>query len=163
MKMLWQTIASNVSIRTISPTATPLPKACDCVAVYIAGRRTNLVVYGWRPKPPTKKDPFLSGGAWKVLKQQFLDWTLNKTPCIFYGINCIAVLEPSFSIILWAVIHLQSTIPFGVINSCFDQNHVRLIVGRQMANWIITNSPLSKFRYTHNEIYIKHNTVNMAK
>ena len=55
MKMWWQTIASNVSIRTISPTATPLPKAYDCVAVYIAGRRTSLVVYGWWPQPPTKK------------------------------------------------------------------------------------------------------------
>ena len=44
MKMRWQTIASNVSIRTYtSPTATPLPKAYDCVAVYIAGRRTHLV------------------------------------------------------------------------------------------------------------------------
>ena len=56
MKMRWQTIASNVSIRTISPTATPLPKAYDCVAVYIAGRRTSLVVYGWWPQPPTKKE-----------------------------------------------------------------------------------------------------------
>ena len=56
MKMRWQTIASNVSIRTISPTTTPLPKAYDCVAVYIAGRRTSLVVYGWWPQPPTKKD-----------------------------------------------------------------------------------------------------------
>ena len=55
MLMRLQTIASNVSICTISPTATPLPKAYDCVGVYIAGRRTNLVVYGWRPKPPTKK------------------------------------------------------------------------------------------------------------
>ena len=55
MKMRWQTIASNVSIRTISPSATPLPKAYDCVAVYIAGRRTSLVVYGWWPQPPTKK------------------------------------------------------------------------------------------------------------
>ena len=55
MKMRWQTIASNVSIRTTSPTATPLPKAYDCVAVYIAGRRTSLVVYGWWPQPPTKK------------------------------------------------------------------------------------------------------------
>ena len=36
-KMWWQTIASNVSIRTISPTATPLPKAYDCI------------------RPPTKK------------------------------------------------------------------------------------------------------------
>ena len=43
MKMQRQTIASNVSIRTISPTATPLPKAYDCVAAYIAGRRTSLV------------------------------------------------------------------------------------------------------------------------
>ena len=42
-------------MRTISPTATPLPTAYDCVAVYIAGRRTNLVVYGCRPKPTTKK------------------------------------------------------------------------------------------------------------
>ena len=41
-------------MRTISPTATPLPKAYDCVAVYIAGRRINLVVYGCRPKPTTK-------------------------------------------------------------------------------------------------------------
>ena len=49
--MRWRTITSNVSIRTISPTATPLPKAYDCVAVYIAGRRTNLVVYGWRRQP----------------------------------------------------------------------------------------------------------------
>ena len=57
MKMRWQTIASNVSIRTISPTATPLPKAYDCVAVYIAGRRTSLVVYGWWPQPPTKNSP----------------------------------------------------------------------------------------------------------
>ena len=35
----------GVSMRTISPTATPLPTAYDCVAVYIAGRRTNLVVF----------------------------------------------------------------------------------------------------------------------
>ena len=53
MKMRWQPIASNFSIRTISPTATPLPKAYDCVAVYIAGRRTSLAVYGWWPQPPT--------------------------------------------------------------------------------------------------------------
>ena len=59
MKMRWQTIASNVSIRTISPTATPLPKAYDCVAVYIAGRRTSLVVYGWWPQPPTKNHPIV--------------------------------------------------------------------------------------------------------
>ena len=55
MKMRWQTIASSVSMRTISPTATPLPTAYDCVAVYIAGRRINLVVYGCRPQPTTKK------------------------------------------------------------------------------------------------------------
>ena len=54
MKMRWQTFASSVSMRTISPTAAPLPTAYDCVAVYIAGRRTNLVVYGSRPKPTTK-------------------------------------------------------------------------------------------------------------
>ena len=41
-------------MRTISPTATPLPTAYDCVAVYIAGRRTNLVVYGCRLRPTTK-------------------------------------------------------------------------------------------------------------
>ena len=34
------------SIRIISHTTTPPPKAYDCVAVYIAGRRTSLVVYG---------------------------------------------------------------------------------------------------------------------
>ena len=45
MKIRWQTIASSVSMRTISPTATQLPTAYDCVAVYIAGRRTRLVVY----------------------------------------------------------------------------------------------------------------------
>ena len=49
MKMRWQTIASNVSIRTISPTATPLPKAYDCVAVHIAGRRTaNQKAVTWQ-------------------------------------------------------------------------------------------------------------------
>ena len=51
-------MASNCkqcSIRIISHTTTPLPKAYDCVAVYIAGRRTSLVVYGWWPQPPTKK------------------------------------------------------------------------------------------------------------
>ena len=42
---------------TITPIATPLPTAYDCVAVYIAGRRTNLVVYGCRPKPITTKGP----------------------------------------------------------------------------------------------------------
>ena len=72
MKMRWQTIASNVSIRTISPTATPLPKAYGCVAVYIGGRRTNLVVYGWRPKPPTKKTP-----PYLILKVCLL-WVLEK-------------------------------------------------------------------------------------
>ena len=36
------------------PHCHPLPKAYDCVAVYITGRRTNLVVYGCRPKRPTK-------------------------------------------------------------------------------------------------------------
>ena len=44
------------SIRIISHTTTPLPKAYDCVAVYIAGRRTSLVVYGWWPQPPTKNE-----------------------------------------------------------------------------------------------------------
>ena len=43
------------SILIINHTTTPLPKAYDCVAVYIAGRRTSLVVYGWWPQPPTKK------------------------------------------------------------------------------------------------------------
>ena len=42
------------SIRIISHITTPLPKSYDCVAVYIAGRRTSLVVYGWWPQPPTK-------------------------------------------------------------------------------------------------------------
>ena len=45
MRMRWQTIASNVSKNALSA---PLPphyqKAYDCVAVYIAGRRTHLVV-----------------------------------------------------------------------------------------------------------------------
>ena len=70
MKMRWQTIASNVSIRTISPTATPLPKAYDCVAVYIAGRRTSLVVYGWWPQPPTKNVTGIPG-AWATRKYMY--------------------------------------------------------------------------------------------
>ena len=89
VKMRWQTIASNVSIRTISPTATPLPKAYDCVAVYIAGRRTSLVVYGWWPQPPTKKYCFNSSSpgqngcdfADDIFKRIFLnekDWILIK-------------------------------------------------------------------------------------
>ena len=45
------------SIRIISHITTPLPKAYDCVAVYIAGRRTSLGVYGWWP--PTKNRPEL--------------------------------------------------------------------------------------------------------
>ena len=40
----------------------PLPKASDRVAVYIAGRRTHLVVYGWRPKPPTKNVEAIDSG-----------------------------------------------------------------------------------------------------
>ena len=63
MKMRWQTIASSVSMRTISPTATPLPTAYDCVAVYIAGRRINLVVYGCRPQPTTKNVPGIPGAC----------------------------------------------------------------------------------------------------
>ena len=55
MKMRLQTIASNVSIRIISPTATPLPKAYDCQAVYIAGRRTDLVVK-WLAAEATNKN-----------------------------------------------------------------------------------------------------------
>ena len=51
MKKRWQTITSSVSICTISPTATPLPNAYGCVAVYIAGRRTNLV-FGGRSRQP---------------------------------------------------------------------------------------------------------------
>ena len=55
MKMRWQTIASNVSIRTISPTATPLPKAYDCVAMCILRAAAPISSYNaWRPKPPTK-------------------------------------------------------------------------------------------------------------
>ena len=46
------------SIRIISHTTTPLPKSYDCVAVYIAGRRTSLVVYGWWPQPPTKNTSY---------------------------------------------------------------------------------------------------------
>ena len=47
----------------------PLPKAYDCVAVYIAGRRTSLVVYGWWPQPPTKNvsDDQSPGHAWMVI------------------------------------------------------------------------------------------------
>ena len=39
----------------------PLPphyQAYDCIAVYIAGRHTSLVVYGWWPQPPTKKHTY---------------------------------------------------------------------------------------------------------
>ena len=55
IKMRWQNNCKQCSICIISHTTTPLPKSYDCVAVYIAGRRTSLVVYGWWPQPPTKK------------------------------------------------------------------------------------------------------------
>ena len=32
-----------------------------CSSVYFADRRTNLVVYGWRLKPPTKKALYIMG------------------------------------------------------------------------------------------------------
>ena len=100
MKMRWQTIASIVSIRTISPTATPLPKTYDCVAVYIAGRRTSLVVYGWWPQPPTKKQVFPcshSGSCTFVLSHTHIalqsNWVSNsylvcKFRMIIKGIQC---------------------------------------------------------------------------
>ena len=62
-------------MRTISPTATPLPTAYDCVAVYIAGRRTNLVVSGCRPKPTTKN-------AFDVFSCCFSALKMN---CMVYG------------------------------------------------------------------------------
>ena len=52
--------------------ATPLPKAYDCVAVYIKGRRTKLVVYGWRPKPPTKKHWYVLLKIIQLIKQNWL-------------------------------------------------------------------------------------------
>ena len=67
MKMRWRTITSNVSIRNISPTATPLPKTYGCVAVYIAGRHTNLVVYWLAAKPQTKKGRGQNGGTYVYL------------------------------------------------------------------------------------------------
>ena len=57
-------------MRTISPTATPLPTAYGCVAVYIAGGRTNLVVYGCRPKPTTKK------ASWAYLTDEKLEYSV---------------------------------------------------------------------------------------
>ena len=68
MKLRWRTITSNVSIRTISPTATPLPKAYDCVAVYIAGRRTNLVVYGWRRQPKRQHGTCVTHVLWCMMR-----------------------------------------------------------------------------------------------
>ena len=104
MKMRWQTIASNVSIRTISPTATPLPKAYDCVAVYIAGRRTSLVVYGWWPQPPTKNQGLIiiyvnAPGLYSRISQ--MDRRLKFVPRIFvpdcymnkYNLSCIWMLS----------------------------------------------------------------------
>ena len=62
MKMRWQTIASNVSIRTISPTATPLPKAYDCVAVYIGGppHPSRRIMVGGRSRQPKRAELWFS-------------------------------------------------------------------------------------------------------
>ena len=114
MKMRWQTIASNVSIRTISPTATPLPKAYDCVAVYIAGRRTSLVVYGWWPQPPTKNtlkhngifciivwmllhieaETKISPFCWRLFQMYFL----NENRCILIQISFSSVPDDDLTI-----------------------------------------------------------------
>ena len=87
MKMRWQTIASSVSMRTISPTATPLPTACDCVAVYIAGRRTNLVVYGRQPKDLRATDDGCSGldpaNTWTNSVLIWDLWICHEIHCMF--------------------------------------------------------------------------------
>ena len=72
------------SIRIISHTTTPPPKAYDCVAVYIAGRRTSLVVYGWWPQPPTKKE------GWRGINNLYIngvDDTKSNTFISKYYIN----------------------------------------------------------------------------
>ena len=89
MKMRWQTIASSVSMRTISPTTTPLPTAYDCVAVYIAGRRTpgegTPSMLGDMDVPPFWP-PFLTfRGLNSIFLGYFLSSTNTKT--IFCGIK----------------------------------------------------------------------------
>ena len=55
MKMRWQTIASNVSIRTISSTATPLPKAYDCSSVYCGPPHpSRRIMVGGRSRQPKR-------------------------------------------------------------------------------------------------------------
>ena len=80
-------------MRTISPTATPLPTAYDCVAVYIAGRRTNLVVYGCRPKPTTKKETIEKNVAYPTKS----DSALHIFHCLIYNqktLICINWQQP---------------------------------------------------------------------
>ena len=107
MKMRWQTIASSVSMRTISPTATPLPTAYDCVAVYIAGRRTNLVVYGCRPKPTTKN----SSTAYIILYKWIDTWFLdsNRRVGVWSLLHGAGTSSPSH----WQQVEEQAPKPVG--------------------------------------------------
>ena len=105
MKMRWKTIATSVSMRTISPTATPLPKAYDCVAVYIAGRRSNLVVYGCRPKPTTKKQNAANSYAFKFkFKCSYVQITRHKAGMYYtFTIIVVGVAHKTALLILLAV------------------------------------------------------------
>ena len=55
LKLLWKCDGEQLQAMFQYALSAPLPKAYDCVAVYIAGRHTNLVVYGCRPQPATQK------------------------------------------------------------------------------------------------------------
>ena len=76
------------SILIINHTTTPLPKAYDCVAVYIAGRRTSLVVYGWWPQPPTKKNYWWYQRNWlSPLWSNTYHWPYAAGVCIVTGMS----------------------------------------------------------------------------
>ena len=60
------------------PHCHPTTKSLWLLAVYIVGRRTNLFVYGWRPKPLTKKLQYIAYDTTAVLlwhlKTRILIW-----------------------------------------------------------------------------------------
>ena len=83
------------SIRIISHTTTRLPKAYDCVAVYIAGRRTSLVVYGWWPQPPTKKKKKYTLGAKRpprLGEKRLCAWRFTPQFCQLVPCNKLAII-----------------------------------------------------------------------
>ena len=87
------------SIRIISHTTTPLPKAYDCVAVYIAGRRTSLVVYGGWPQPPTKNTPYNTQCQFRE-KLHANECDLLRRCCELFGWNSLCKYHKQIQCIL---------------------------------------------------------------